>query len=265
MVMPNLNQATISFKTRRDFANELYHSCIQEKPRVSQAYSTQHSTWFSVLQAVFRSTDKQYLNEEQWISALSTSMLSNKIECLPGSHLAHITVKRVIRLVGSAQPNAEFPTRTNLLKRPATDLVEGDRRQIKKQKIDFGCPVPFITIPPLVELGFKKNDKIFGGPNGHPKILEHYHVARMTLEQCLGDPVCDVMLMMALTLASSSVTPAISVKAKDFCKGAQKDPALFAANLVTRMLWFLCPTKFPKDEDEGMILCIAEMTKKIGQ
>jgi hypothetical protein len=213
---------------------------------------------------VFRSTDKQYLNEEQWISALSISMLSNKIECIPGSHLARITVKKIIRLVGSAQSNYIFPTQLNILKRLATDPAEGDRRQNRRQRISFGCPVPFTTIPALVELGFQKNDKMFGGDRGDPKILEHYHVARMTLEQCLGDPVCDVMLMMALTLASSSVTPAVSIKTKDFCKGAQKDPALFAANLVTRMLWFLCPTQFPKDEDDGMVLCIAEMTKKIG-
>jgi hypothetical protein len=46
------------------------------------------------------------------------------------------------------------------------------------------------------------------------------------------------MLMLVLTMASLSVTPTVSPKAQEFRVGAKKDSSMFAANLVTRMLWF---------------------------
>ncbi|KAF2175026.1 hypothetical protein K469DRAFT_768172 [Zopfia rhizophila CBS 207.26] len=49
------------------------------------------------------------------------------------------------------------------------------------------------------------------------------------------------MLIIVLTLASLSVTPFVAPKARDFKAGPRKDPAMFTANLVTRMLWFLRP------------------------
>jgi hypothetical protein len=153
--------------------------------------------------------------------------------------------------------------RPGSLKRAAIEAVERRDRPVKMLRIDLGCSVPFRNIPPIIELGFQKLDKAF--VRGDPKVLEHYHMARINLEQCLGDPICDVMLMMILTLASSSVTPTVAVKSKGFVMGARKDPALFAANLTTRMLWFLCPEKFPWEKDDGMVLRVSEMTKKIGR
>lgn len=75
------------------------------------------------------------------------------------------------------------------------------------------------------------------------------------------------MLMLALTMAGSSVTP--QVKEDERCFSAaekKKSPAMFAANLVTRMLWFLKPTSFPEGtKDERGVMRISEMTKKIGK
>ena len=76
---------------------------------------------------------------------------------------------------------------------------------------------------------------------------------------------CDVMLIMVLTLASLSVTPAVAVKARHFDAGVQRDPSMFAANLVTRILEFLQPHRFPWDKDDSAVLSIKEMTKNIGR
>lgn len=98
---------------------------------------------------------------------------------------------------------------------------------------------------------------------GNLKILEHYHVARNCLERSLGDPLCDVLLMLVLTFSASSVTPTVAARSHHFEAGARKDPGLFAASMVTRMLWFLHPEAFPWERDDGMVLCVSEMTKKI--
>ena len=99
---------------------------------------------------------------------------------------------------------------------------------------------------------------------GNQGILEHYQTARQCLAECLGDPLCDLMLMIVLTLASSSVTPTVAPKAQAFSAGPKKDSSMFTASLVTRMLWSLRPEAFPWDTNNGTILRVADMTKKIG-
>ncbi|KAL6154894.1 hypothetical protein ACJQWK_11937 [Exserohilum turcicum] len=71
------------------------------------------------------------------------------------------------------------------------------------------------------------------------------------------------MLMIVLTLASSSVTPTVAPKAQAFSAGPKKDSSMFTASLVTRMLWSLRPEAFPWDTNNGTILRVADMTKKI--
>lgn len=93
--------------------------------------------------------------------------------------------------------------------------------------------------------------------------MEHYHVARNCLQRCLGDPLCDLLLMLVLTVSSSSVTPMVAVKGHAFVGGPRREPGLFAAGLVTRMLWFLRPLEFPWEADDGQVLRISEMTKKM--
>lgn len=96
-------------------------------------------------------------------------------------------------------------------------------------------------------------------------MLEHYQQARVCLGQSLGDPLCDLMLIIALTFAGSSITPQVA-KGEQRFSGAtkRKDLVLLAANMVTQMLWFLKPHAFPWDKDNGSILRILEITKKIG-
>jgi hypothetical protein len=151
--------------------------------------------------------------------------------------------------------------RPGSLKRKAIEAEDQLNRLAKRQVIDLGSDIPFVTIPPIVEAGFRGLEKLFA--TGNAQVFQHYHVARNCLEQCLGDPLCDLLLMIVLTLSSSSVTPWVAVAGRQFEAGKHKDPALFAANLATRMLWFLRPEAFPWDEDAGMVLRISEMTKKI--
>jgi hypothetical protein len=142
-------------------------------------------------------------------------------------------------------------------------LNTAKRPSLRKSAIDFGCAIPFKTIPQVVADGFRQQEKVF--KTGNRGILEHYQTARQCLASCLGDPLCDLMLMIVLTLASSSVTPTVAPKDHEFSSGPKKDNSMFAANLVTRMLWFFKPNCFPWDADDGVVLRVSEMTKKIGK
>jgi hypothetical protein len=104
---------------------------------------------------------------------------------------------------------------------------------------------------------------MFTKGKGNPKIGEHYHVACNYLEEYLGDPLYDVLLMLMLTYRLLSVTPFVAARGKGFEVDAHKDPAQFAANLAMCILWFLRPKAFPWETDDGVVLWVLEMTKKI--
>lgn len=257
----------IPTKARRDFAEELYQACVSGQRTAKEAFSSLHSTWFLTVQAVIEYTDIKFVSKEQWVGGLAGAMLCNSIEWVPGSHRSKLTHRRVVMLVGVAPSRSALAARPGSLKRAAIEAEQRSASAGKKRKIDFGYPIPFITIPAIIENGFTKQEKQF--KRGNLKILEHYQVARNCLVQCLGDPLCDLMLMMVLTICASSVTPCVAPNTRGFGKGAQKgaqkDAELLAANLVTRMLWFLKPRVFPWKEDDGTVLRIPEMTKKIGK
>jgi hypothetical protein len=217
-----------------------------------------------VLRAAVRHTGVKAMGRDQWVGALTVAMLACRIECMPGSYQSKLSYRRVIRLVGSAPPALSITARPGSLKRAAIEAEHNAKRlSLRKSAIDFGCAIPFDAIPQLVEDGFRQQEKNF--KTGNQGILEHYQTARQCLAECLGDLLCDLMLMLVLTLASSSVTPTVAPTANEFSPGPKKDSSMFAANLVTRMLWFLKPTCFPWEADNGVILRVSEMTKKIGK
>jgi hypothetical protein len=227
-------------------------------------FRSQNATWFSVLRAAMRHTGVKAMSKDQWIGALTVAMLTCRIECMPGSYQSKLSYRRVTRLVGSAPVALAIAARPGSLKRAAIEAEHRAKRPSpRKSVIDFGCAIPFNTIPQLVEDGFRQHEKLF--KTGDQGILEHYQTARQCLAECLGDPLCDVMLIMVLTLASSSVTPTVAPKAREFSAGPKKDSSMFAASLVTRMLWFLRPKCFPWDGTSGVILRVSDMTKKIGE
>ncbi|KFY92195.1 hypothetical protein V500_04256 [Pseudogymnoascus sp. VKM F-4518 (FW-2643)] len=198
------------------------------------------------------------VSEEQWRSEIGAAMLSQQIECMPGSYRGRITHRRMVRLVGSTPPRRAVAARPGSLKREPIEAELRVERAVKRKLrvIDLGREIPFTRIPRIVEEGFAALAKVF--LRGNAGIREHYHVARNCLQECLGDPLCDVLLIIVVTLSSCSVTPWVAPNAKGF---ERKDPAQFAANLATRMLWFLRPNAFPWDKDEGVVLRITEMTK----
>jgi hypothetical protein len=251
----------VSSKSRQDFSEELYDSCVRNHGPDRYGLSSLHSTWFAVLHAVFTFTDTGRVTKEQWLGGLAAAMLSNRIECMPGSHCSHITYRRVVKLVGQAPPTRVIVARPGSLKRAAIEAEISADRPAKRQVIDLGSNIPFTQVPKIIDEGFRAQEKILA--KGNQKIMEHYHVARHCLEECLGDPLCDLLLMLVLTVSSSSVTPMVRSKGHEFEAGPRKEPRIFAAGLVTRMLWFLRPDAFPWEEDDGQVLRISEMTKKI--
>jgi hypothetical protein len=205
---------------------------------------SQNATWFSVLQAAVQHTRVKAMSQDHWISAITIAMLACQIECLPGSYQSRLSYRRVTQLVGSAPSVSAMAARPGSLKRAAIEAEHRAKRpSLRKSVVDFNCTTPFDVIPQLVEDGFQQQEKVF--KTGNQGILEHYQTARQCLAECLGDPVCDVLLMLVLTMASSSVTPTVLPKAQEFSAGPKKDRSMFAANLVTRMLWFFQPEYFP--------------------
>jgi hypothetical protein len=169
---------------------------------------------------------------EQWIGAISAAMLESCVEAIPGASRGKLTSRVVIRLVGMAPSKALLATRPGTLKRATVEANENGKRPQVQKRIDFGCKIPFTRIPRLVDEGLRAQDKQFEKRDG--RIREHYCMVRHCLDACLGDPLCDLILMYTLTLASCSVTP--TVVDEGFDVGKRKDDKVFAANLVTRML-----------------------------
>ena len=155
---------------------------------------------------------------------------------MPGSHCSRITYRRVVKLVGHAPVARVIAARPGSLKRAAIEAELWADRPAKRQVVDLGSDMPFTRIPKIIEEGFQEQEKALA--RGNQKIMEHYHVARNCLEGCLGDPLCDLLLMLVLTVSASSVTPTVAVKGHRFEAGRRRDPRIFASSLATRMLWF---------------------------
>lgn len=256
---------------RQDFAREIYEECMSGNKSAGQSVSSTHSTWFPILRGAIQHTSEDDVSRQDWIAALASAVAAAGIEWVPGSHRGRLTSRRAVKLVGISKPKHFLAGPPGSLKRAAIEAEhrmalerEGPKRP-RRQTIDFGCEIPFTTVPKMIADGFSELDKLF--QKGNQSVLNHYHAAHMCLVDSLGDYRCDLMLMLALTMAGSSVTP--QVKEDERCFSAaekKKSPAMFAANLVTRMLWFLKPTSFPEGtKDERGVMRISEMTKKIGK
>ena len=87
----------------------------------------------------------------------------------------------------------------------------------------------------------------------------------VTLEVQVADVEEDYVVAGFGALAKNVDRAAVAVKEQEFSVGQKRDGGLVAANLATRMLWFLRPEHFPWDQDDGVVLRVSEMTKKIGK
>ena len=110
-------------KPWQDFAREMYQGCVGKHGPTRRGLSSLHSTWCAVLQAAFTFTPTDRVSEEQWRSEIGAAMLSQQIECMPGSHRGRITHRRMVRLVGSTPPRRAVAARPGSLKREAIEKV----------------------------------------------------------------------------------------------------------------------------------------------
>ena len=260
----------ISTKTRHDSAAEMYKTCVGNNASPPAAISSRHATWLPVLKAAMRNTSSSCVSAEQWVDGLATAMATSDIEWMPGSHRGRLTCANVIRLGGVVPHMGVLMARPGSLKRAAIvasqqlETTGARPKKAKRRVIDFGCSVPFKRLPNIVQEGFDKLDRIF--VKGDRRVLDHYQTARNLLEKCLGSPLYDLMMMLTLTVAASTVTPQVAPGERGFSAAAKrKEPELLAVNMVTRMLWFMQPEAFPWDQDEKGVLRVSEMTKKIGE
>src|SRR5512146_960941 len=239
----------ISTKARRDLAVEIYDACTGKKTSQPAAISSMHATWLPMLRAAILHTSGDVVSADQWVDGLATAMAVSGVEWTPGSHRGKLTCARVIRLGGAVVDTPVLTARPGSLKRAAIEAsqqleaAEGRSKKAKRRVIGFGCKVPFERLPKLVEDGFERLGRIF--EKGDRRILDHYQAARNLLERCLGDPLYDLMMMLTLTVAASSATPQVAPGSRGFSAAARrKEPELLAANMVTRMLWFMRPQSF---------------------
>ena len=268
-VEPDGQGTARSNKTRYDLAVEIYDVCVGKKSSQAAAISSSHATWVPVLKAAIQHTKSEWVRAEQWIDGLATAMATSGIEWMPGSHRGRMTCARVVRLGGAAPYRQVLVARPGSLKRAAMEAsqqleaAEARAKRPRRRVVDFGCKVPFERLPKMVQDGFDRLDRIF--EKGDRGVLDHYQAARNLLERCLGDPLYDLMMMLTLTMAASTVTPTVAPGERGFSAAdKRKEPELLAANMVTRMLWFMRPQSFPWDKDEKGVLRVSEMTKKIG-
>ncbi|EXL38919.1 hypothetical protein FOCG_18451 [Fusarium oxysporum f. sp. radicis-lycopersici 26381] len=266
-------ESKIVLKTRRDFAEEMFVALMEGgrkgHPGVESIAPT-HSTWPSILRAAIQHTRGAFATRAQWISGIAAAMVSASIEWVPGSHRRRLTHQQVVQLVGAAASATVLAARPDSLKRRALEAEArrsvdsvGVKRAKIRPRIDLGCKIPFKQIPDIVERGFTEIRRLFA--KGDQGVLSHYCAAYCCLTECLEDPLCDLMLILTLTITASSATPEVRPNTKGFSATTKRrDPALLAANMVTRMLWFLRPDAFPWDKDrDDSVLRVSEMTKKI--
>jgi hypothetical protein len=190
-------------------------------------------------------------------------MVANNIDAMPGKYHARLSYRRLIRLVGLSDSTAVAAAPPNSLKRAALEAQDLAKRPKIQSRISFGCDVPFVQIPLLIQGAFEKQERSFR--KGDQRVREHYQTAYNCLLSHMGEPLCDLLLMLVLTLGQCVKTPTVMEHCDFFQEGPTKDSENFVVALVTRMLWFLYPQEFPWSKDQGMVLRVPEMLKKIGR
>ncbi|KAF5228402.1 hypothetical protein FAUST_11105, partial [Fusarium austroamericanum] len=236
--------------------------------------ASKNATWPSILGEAIRHTREENVTAREWVDAIANQMAEAGIDWVPGSHCRRLTWRRVIQLnkiQHDKKPVAVLTGPPNSLKRAAHEAelrmtmgaAEGPAtKRSKKRKIDVGCEIPFTKVPQMIREGFNKLEKNYSKTD--PKAVGHVVRAYNCLINCLGDPLCDMMLLLALTFGACSVTPRIDEQGAEFQPaGKRKDPEMLAATMVIRMLWFLRIEDFPWDDAKGNVLSVRKMTQKI--
>jgi hypothetical protein len=262
-----------SNQARCDFAEELYDACLEGNETAGQAIASKNATWPSILREAIRNTSEVDVTAREWISGIAKEMADAGIEWVPGCHRKRLTSRRVIQLDKIhlyTRPQLILTGPPGSLKRAAMEAElrmtaeEHAPKRSKKGKIDLGSEVPFKKVPKAIQDGFAKLEKYYSKTD--QGAVRHLTLAYSCLVDCLGDPLCDLMLMLALTFAACTVTPHIGEGEAEFRPAKKrKDAEMLAATMVTRMLWFMRSEAFPWEENNRGVLSVAKMTQKIGE
>jgi len=262
-----------SNKARYDFAEQIYKACLEGNEIAGQAIASKNATWLSILREAIRNTMEIDVTAQEWIRGINTEMAEAGIQWVPGCHRKRLTSRRVIQLDGAhprVRPILKLAGPEGSLKRAAMEaeqrmaMEERAPKKRKKRIIDLGAEIPFTRVPKVVQEGFDKLVK--SHQKTDPELIRHLRLAHSCLVQCLGDPLCDLMLMLALTFAACTTTPSIEMGETEFRPAQrQRDADMLAATMVTRMLWFMRPKEFPWEEEMRGVLPIKKITPKIGE
>jgi len=253
----------VTREARADYATRLVKFCKANQGTEGSPFSSVFASWFLLLSEAIETTSEDDITEEGWIGAVTGAMAVARIECVPGTVNAKLSFKRVIRLNSILSTQTLPFARENSLKAEVNRAEERLRMGYNNLRIKFQDDIPFTAIPRLVENGFAKVKLEF---QRKPLILAHYISTYNCLVKWLGDTRINLLFMIVLTIAASTVTPGFQKDGKEILVVVKRrDEAKFAVASITRMLWYLDPEYFPRDVDKDGVLCIKEMTKKIGK
>ncbi|RKK10435.1 hypothetical protein BFJ66_g16458 [Fusarium oxysporum f. sp. cepae] len=211
----------------------------------------------------------------EWIDAIINQMVEAGIDWVPGYHCRRLTSRRVIQLDNGQRHKRPVVVLTGLpnsLKREAEAAelrlmmmaADGEpaMKKSRKRRIDVSRNLPFRRVPQMIQEGFGKLEKNYTKTD--PMAVRHINPAKSCLIKCLGDPLCAMMLLLALTFGACTVTPHIDERGTEFYPAAKrKDPDMLAVTMIIRMLWFMRKEEFPWEDTEEKVLYVGKMTQKI--
>lgn len=167
--VPN-DRSKVSNMIRRDYARQLYLALVEgggdtKSSLKTRAVSSVHATWPSLIKAAIEDASTSKIQAEQWIGGIATALLSTGIEWVPASYGGKLSHLWAVRFVGLAPTMTMINTPTRRpenLKRAAMEAearmeanLSGPKR-VKRQRIDFGCKIPFERVPELIQAGFNE-------------------------------------------------------------------------------------------------------------
>jgi hypothetical protein len=263
--------ATSKSRARHDFAREMLVAAGGDRGR--DAVASKSATWPAKLQSALQHARRSGIDPLEWAGVVTSSLLAAGVEWAPDSIRGRITSRRAVRLQGTvgaeAMTTAPLGSRLRAVQEAEIKHEEAKRERAlraRPARIDLGCDFPFTNIPGVVRAGFDDLKRIFSKGGGDVRVLDHYQLAMDCLAAHIDDPPCHLMLLLALTVSASSVTPKVDPASNEFVTGPTKDQGHLAVALVTRMMWHLYPESFPwSGKKGGGALSVPEMTKKIGK
>lgn len=265
-----------SNKARCDFAEEIYNACLAGNEAAGRSIWSKNATWLPILREAIRNTSEESVTAREWTSGIAREMADASIEWVPGCHRKRLTSRRVIQLDKThlyAKPPPILSGPPGSLKGAAMEaelrMTTADEQASKRSnrgRIDFGYEIPFKKVPKAIQEGFAKLETYYSMTD--LRAVRHLDLAYSCLLDCLGDPLCDLMFMLALTFAACTVTPLIREGEAEFSPGTKKkkkDAEMLSATMVTRMLWFMRSERYPWEDHDRGVLSVAKMTQKLGE